>query len=59
MAHNHFKTYIKMIESKTPLSFAGWRERIYQRCCALDRRLIVREPKNILPFEIHFPKEGF
>ena len=48
-----------MIESKKPLSFAGWRDKINQRCSALDRRLIVRDQKNIIPFEIHFPKEGF
>ena len=47
-----------MIESKTTLSAAAWRETINQRCSALDRRLIVREQKNIIPFEIHFPKEG-
>ena len=47
-----------MIESKKTLSFAGWRDKINQRCSALDRRLIVRDQKNIIPFEIHFPKEG-
>ena len=48
-----------MIESKKTLSFAGWRDKINQRCSALDRRLIVRDQKNIIPFEIHFPKEGY
>ena len=48
-----------MIESKKTLSFAGWRDKINQRCSALDRRLIVRDQKNIISFEIHFPKEGY
>ena len=58
MGHDYLKTFVQMIESKKPLSFAAWRERINQRCSALDRRLIVREQNNIIPFEIHFPKEG-
>ena len=58
MGQNSLNTVVQMIESKKTLSFAGWRERIHQRCSALDRRLIVREQKNIIPFEIHFPKES-
>ena len=48
-----------MIADKKSLSFAAWREKVNQRCSQLDRRLIVRDQQNIIPFEINFPKESF
>ena len=54
----HLKPYVKMMSTRS-VSFAEWREKIHKRCCALDRKLIVRDQQNIIPFEIHFPKESF
>ena len=47
----------KIIQSNKIISNAAWAQKVKKRCSLLNKRLLVRNPPNIIPFEINFWKE--